>query len=248
MTDSAIDEFFIPNKDSDPAGCAAVLSPLSDSSECSTVCANRDFLRAIAREDRARFVECAGQAGEILIRAAHAAAVAFVCELAGSLREWHNASQSAPALNSHALSDADRQRLDELHWRLMELRPFNIGYPCNQAYDISELFRFLHFSANNVGDPFGGTNYRLNTHEFEREVLADFARFTRAPENEWWGYVTNGGTEGNMYGLYVARELYPRGHLLLQRGHALLRGESPAPPAHAEHHDEEPAGRADGLC
>ena len=112
-------------------------------------------------------------------------------------------------MNSHALSHADRQRLDELHWRLTELRPRNIGYPCNQAYDITELFRFLSFSANNVGDPFSGTNYRLNTHDFEREVLADFARFTRAPENEWWGYVTNGGTEGNMYGLYVARELYP---------------------------------------
>jgi hypothetical protein len=38
----------------------------------------------------------------------------------------------------------------------------NIGYPCNQAYDITELFRFLHFSANNVGDPFSGTNYRLD--------------------------------------------------------------------------------------
>jgi histidine decarboxylase len=47
--------------------------------------------------------------------------------------------------------------------------------------------------------------------EFEREVLADFARFTHAPADEWWGYVTNGGTEGNMYGLYIARELYPDG-------------------------------------
>jgi histidine decarboxylase len=62
-----------------------------------------------------------------------------------------------------------------------------------------------------VGDPFNSTNYRLNTQDFEREVLADFARYTRAPENEWWGYVNNGGTEGNMYGLYVARELYPEG-------------------------------------
>lgn len=87
----------------------------------------------------------------------------------------------------------------------------NIGYPTNQAFDYSELFRFLDFSINNVGDPFAGTNYRLNTMEFEREVVADFARYAEAPEGQWWGYVTSGGTEGNMYGLYVARELFPDG-------------------------------------
>jgi histidine decarboxylase len=29
--------------------------------------------------------------------------------------------------------------------------------------------------------------------------------------DNYWGYVTNGGTEGNLYGLYLARELYPKG-------------------------------------
>lgn len=111
----------------------------------------------------------------------------------------------------HSLPSGDRQRLDDLYSRLESLRPINVGYPCNQDFDFSELFRFLKFSFNNVGDPFGSSNYRLNTMEFEREVLADFARFTQAPEGQWWGYVTGGGTEGNMYGLYVARELFPEG-------------------------------------
>jgi histidine decarboxylase len=109
------------------------------------------------------------------------------------------------------LSPADQQRLDDLYERLRASSARNVGYPTNQAFDYSELFRFLEFSINNVGDPFHSTNYRLNTMEFEREVLADFARFTRAPVDEWWGYVTSGGTEGNMYGLYVARELFPDG-------------------------------------
>lgn len=109
------------------------------------------------------------------------------------------------------LSVSDHARLDALFASFAAHRPRSIGYPCNQSFDYSPLFRFLEFSANNVGDPFSGSNYRLNTHEFEREVLADFARYTKAPEGEWWGYVTNGGTEGNMYGLYVARELYPQG-------------------------------------
>ena len=109
------------------------------------------------------------------------------------------------------LSDSDRARLDALHDRLCADRPVSIGYPCNQEFDYSELFRFLQFGMNNVGDPFSGSNYRLNTHDFEREVVQDFARFTQAPPADYWGYVTNGGTEGNMYGLYVARELFPQG-------------------------------------
>jgi len=49
----------------------------------------------------------------------------------------------------------------------------------------------------------------VETREFEREVLAFFAGLLRAPADDWWGYVTNGGTEGNLYGLYLARELHP---------------------------------------
>ena len=111
----------------------------------------------------------------------------------------------------HRLNATDRARLDALYASMSALRPRNVGYPCNEDFDYAELFRFLEFSMNNVGDPFSGSNYRLNTMEFEREVMAEFARLTRAPQDEWWGYVTSGGTEGNMYGLYVARELYPEG-------------------------------------
>ena len=73
------------------------------------------------------------------------------------------------------LNDSDRERLDALHAELAGFRPRNVGSPCNQVFDYSELFRFLEFSLNNVGDPFGGTNYRLNTMEFEREVVTEFA-------------------------------------------------------------------------
>ncbi|MDA1381444.1 aminotransferase class I/II-fold pyridoxal phosphate-dependent enzyme [Plesiomonas shigelloides subsp. oncorhynchi] len=33
------------------------------------------------------------------------------------------------------------------------------------------------------------------------------------PFEDSWGYVTNGGTEGNMFGCYLARELYPNSTL-----------------------------------
>ncbi len=117
-----------------------------------------------------------------------------------------------PLLFTQPLAEADRARLDDLEARLLSGRPSFIGYPCNQEPDFSELNRFLRFVVNNVGDPFAGPGHiRQQTHDFEREVIHEFARFTRAPADAYWGYVTNGGTEGNMYGLYLARELLPDG-------------------------------------
>lgn len=116
------------------------------------------------------------------------------------------AAESAPSLGA-----GDRARLDALYRDLARLREVSIGYPCNQDFDYRPLYRFLGLVANNVGDPFAGSNFRMNTHALEREVIADFARFAEIEPGRFWGYVTNGGTEGNMYGLYLAREIHPEG-------------------------------------
>lgn len=108
------------------------------------------------------------------------------------------------------LAEADRKRLDDLYHSLQVENGRILGYPCNGAFDYSPLYRFLAFPANNVGDPYLPSNYHLNTHELERELIATFATLTHAPEAHW-GYVTSGGTEGNMYGIFLARELYPEG-------------------------------------
>lgn len=100
-------------------------------------------------------------------------------------------------------------RLDDLFDSLLRQRHRFVGYPCTADLDYRELFRFLDFPVNNVGDPFKDGTYRLHTHEFEREVVRWFAQLCHGPENDTWGYVTNGGTEGNLYGLYLARELHP---------------------------------------
>jgi histidine decarboxylase len=42
-------------------------------------------------------------------------------------------------------------------------------------------------------------------------VVETFARLTHAPADSSWGYVTGGGTEGNMYGIFLGRELHPDG-------------------------------------
>ncbi len=86
-----------------------------------------------------------------------------------------------------------------------------VGYPCNLQFDYGELLPFLNYSINNIGDPFAPSNYRVTTREQECEVINTYAEWTHAPMDNVWGYVTNGGTEGNMYGLYLAREMYPDG-------------------------------------
>lgn len=104
-----------------------------------------------------------------------------------------------------------RKRLDDLLREFEELKPHLIGYPCNQDFDYSALLPLLAYCANNVGDPFHDSNFLSNTHEMEREVIGHFADMMRLPREDAWGYVTSGGTEGNMYGLYIGRETFPDG-------------------------------------
>lgn len=85
-----------------------------------------------------------------------------------------------------------------------------LGYPVSKDFDFSELYDFLKYPLNNLGDPFEDSTYKVHTHEMEREVIEFFAVFFRANPKDYWGYVTNGGSEGNLYGLYIARELYPK--------------------------------------
>ena len=104
-------------------------------------------------------------------------------------------------------------RLNELLQTISAEEPWQVGYPANQTVDYSPLTPFLGHSLNNIGDPFHQTNYRANSHQFEREVVLHFAKLAGLEPDETWGYVTSGGTEGNMYGLYLARELHPDGML-----------------------------------
>jgi histidine decarboxylase len=103
------------------------------------------------------------------------------------------------------------QALDDLYARMRDANESALGYPSAKDFDCGPLLRFLQFPINNVGDPFAEGTYKVETRPFEREVVEFFAELLRAPESDWWGYVTNGGTEGNLYGLYLARELHPRG-------------------------------------
>ena len=85
-----------------------------------------------------------------------------------------------------------------------------VGYPVAKDFDYKKLFPFMEMSLNNCGDPFSESPYKVNSSKFEVEVIDFFAELFRAPMDNYWGYVTNGGTEGNLYGLYLARQSYPK--------------------------------------
>ncbi len=103
------------------------------------------------------------------------------------------------------------ERLDSLLREFEGLGRHSVGYPANLDFDYTALLPFMRHMVNNVGDPFHDSNYRSNTHQIEREVIGQFADLMHIPRDLAWGYVTSGGTEGNMYGLYLGRELYPDG-------------------------------------
>ncbi len=109
------------------------------------------------------------------------------------------------------ISAAAQERLDDLLETFEEMGRTAVGYPVNLEYEYSALLPFLRHSANNVGDPYHESNYASNSHEFEREVIGTFSDLMKLPRDEAWGYVTSGGTEGNMYGLYMGREMFPDG-------------------------------------
>ncbi len=103
------------------------------------------------------------------------------------------------------------QRLEDLKERVLDHAHKAVGYPVSQDFDYSELKDFINIPFNNVGDPFIDSTYGVNSNEMEREVVHFFADLFNAPKDNWWGYVTNGGSEGNLYSLYLAREKYPNG-------------------------------------
>ena len=116
------------------------------------------------------------------------------------------AAPASPGMIAMKLPPEDMKQLDRFLDRLKHDAELEIGYPVAFDFDYSALTPFLSFSLNNAGDPFMPMTYLLNSHDFEQEVVAFFAGLARAPLDKWWGYVTNGSTEGNLYGLYLARD------------------------------------------
>jgi len=89
----------------------------------------------------------------------------------------------------------------------------HLGYPYNLVYNHEELFPFMKYSINNLGDPFVPSNYGVHSRQFEVAVIDFFADLWKIDKGDYWGYVTTCGTEGNLHGILLARECHPNGIL-----------------------------------
>lgn len=84
-----------------------------------------------------------------------------------------------------------------------------LGYPLAKDFSYQEFAPFLDVCLNNIGDPESPSTLAIDTKDIEKECVAFFADILSTNVKDAWGYITNGGTEGNLYGLYLARETFP---------------------------------------
>jgi histidine decarboxylase len=98
--------------------------------------------------------------------------------------------------------------LNDLKSQYETRAPQVLGYPCNQDFAYPEILDLLKYHINNVGSSFDSEiPYPLNSHELEREVVEKLITLYDSPGLDCHrGYVTTGGTEGNLYGMYLGRE------------------------------------------
>ncbi|MEU3059391.1 histidine decarboxylase [Streptomyces subrutilus] len=112
-------------------------------------------------------------------------------------------------------SDQDLALLKDVAAQMLGERDHMLGFPVNLDFDYRPLADFLHVHGNNVGAPDAESEYHLHTKTFERAVVSFFARLAGDPDA--FGYVTTGGTEGNLFGCYLGRERFPDAVLYASR-------------------------------
>ncbi|KAK6115055.1 hypothetical protein DH2020_007324 [Rehmannia glutinosa] len=141
---------------------------------------------------------------------------AVVAEPVPPVVQANNEDVTEPDADDESTGDKDAYMASVLaRYRktLMERTKHHLGYPYNLDFDYGALSQLQHFSINNLGDPFIESNYGVHSRQFEVGVLDWFARLWEIEKNDYWGYITNCGTEGNLHGILVGREVFPDGIL-----------------------------------
>lgn len=95
---------------------------------------------------------------------------------------------------------------------------YMFGYPANMEKD-SYVIRYLRYLesklyfTNSCGNAYSQGNYRMNNAKQELEVIEKVKENLGLNKNEFWGYITMGGTEGNMWGIREGFNNFPNGIL-----------------------------------
>ncbi|BCX89719.1 histidine decarboxylase [Methylomarinovum tepidoasis] len=120
-----------------------------------------------------------------------------------------------PRLELQALEMANDSRLAEKA-RLARHKNRFLGYPVNMSTPPEAFFAWrrqlqetglTRFAYNNVGNPYHHSPIPFNTHDFERELIENFAAVYAFPKDDVWGFLSHSGTDSNMHGMYIGRTL-----------------------------------------
>jgi histidine decarboxylase len=119
----------------------------------------------------------------------------------------HDASMQEAATVPYIVHAID-QRLQVAH-------ATHMGYPYNLVGEPVVPPALSRYLINNLGDPYVGSHYGSDVCDLEREAIAWLMELWHCDQPEdFWGSIGASGTEGNLWGLYLAREAHPDGVLL----------------------------------
>lgn len=127
----------------------------------------------------------------------------------GMLKRQLKRTRELTRLNS-TLNEQETKKLQNLKDRDFKKQFQSIGYPINQDLHLKSFYewyvneRMGSISMNNVGNPFKSSIFKLNTLDFEVEVIDHFLQIYGFKNG--WGFVCFSGTDGNMHGVYFGRK------------------------------------------
>lgn len=101
-------------------------------------------------------------------------------------------------------------RLEALYRDLCKQGKNHIGYLNSLTLNNQTLSRFLDLPIENTGNPFNPPE-GINTCELEADILNFYKEIYHQHDDVFWGCATKGAAEGNLCGLYMARDRYPDG-------------------------------------
>jgi histidine decarboxylase len=122
---------------------------------------------------------------------------------------------TAGGLNLHTAADLSNTAIDvaavfqTLVDQAASGQPTSIGFPGAVDIDYSPVLPLFGRLWNNVGDPSTPPGGTAHTNVLERAVINWCADLLALPRDDRWGYVTAGGTEGNLAALHAAHRRYP---------------------------------------
>lgn len=86
----------------------------------------------------------------------------------------------------------------------------HLGYPYNLTFTPGVPAELGQYLINNLGDPYAGSHYGAEVCAEERDAIIWLMRLWGCHDlSQYWGSIGASGTEGNLWGIYLGREMLP---------------------------------------